>query len=61
MITFQGKTFLIEPENSVPIKISEHQEDNKFLVSNFLSFLNKLKTAGILDEQRKGLILIADD
>ena len=29
--------------------------------NNFLTFLNKLRTSGILDEKRKGQIVLADD
>ena len=34
---------------------------NNPINGNFLNFLNKLKLAGILDERRKGQIVIADD
>ena len=29
--------------------------------NNFLTFLNNLRTSGILDEKRKGQIIFADD
>ena len=40
----------------------EHWSDSDKLNENkFLTFLNKLRTAGILDEKRKGQIIFADD
>ena len=61
-IIFQGKTFLIDPNKSVPIRILEHLEDKDRSVDNkLLTFLNKLRAAGILDKRRKGQIIIADD
>ena len=40
----------------------EHQSDNNKLNENkFLTFLNKLRSAGILDKRRKSQIIYADD
>ena len=35
--------------------------DKDDISTNFIDFLNKLRTAGVLEKQNEGLILVADD
>ena len=61
-IVFLGTTFKIASDKTIPITIEEHWNDKTKPVENkFLTFLNTLRTAGVLDTKRKGQIIIADD
>ena len=62
MITFQGRTFLLNlgPSNdSISVLGGNDKRDAMF--ERLEGFLNNLKASKILEKQSDGLIVIADD
>ena len=61
MINFQGKTFCVDSDTSVPIYIIDQKPSDNLIASNFLGFLNKLRTNGLMDRTNEATVIIADD
>ena len=61
MIDFQGKTFYVDSDTSVPISIIDQKSSDNLIVTNFLRFLNKVRISGIMDKKNAGTVIVADD
>ena len=61
MINFQGKSFCVDSDTSVPIYIIDQKPSDNLVANNFLGFLNKLRTNGLMDRTNEATVIIADD